>query len=106
MNKPLLLAAAIVYGLSLQASAATFALSPNGKYLYVVGEMSGTVTAFSINDATGALTRIAVANGIPERLKLAHGEVRDARNANQKFPLRSVGGKQGREVIQGGKKAG
>ncbi|MBD9438473.1 lactonase family protein [Pseudomonas sp. PDM04] len=58
--------------------------SKDGKYLYVVGEMSGTVTAFSINDSTGALTQIAVANGIPERLKLAHGEVRDARNNDLK----------------------
>ncbi|MDR7056995.1 6-phosphogluconolactonase [Pseudomonas koreensis] len=60
------------------------AFSPNGKFLYVVGEMSGTVTAFSIDDASGALTQIAVANGIPERLKLAHGEVRDARNNDLK----------------------
>lgn len=60
------------------------AFSPDGKYLYVVGEMSGTVTAFSINDSTGALTEIGVANGIPERLKLAHGEVRDARNNDLK----------------------
>ncbi|WPO00203.1 lactonase family protein [Pseudomonas sp. MUP55] len=60
------------------------AFSPDGKYLYVVGEMSGTVTAFSINASTGALTQIAVANGIPERLKLAHGEVRDARNNDLK----------------------
>ncbi|MFI8393341.1 lactonase family protein [Pseudomonas sp. NPDC078863] len=60
------------------------AFSPNGKFLYVVGEMSGTVTAFSIDGASGALTRIAEANGIPERLKLAHGEVRDARNNDLK----------------------
>lgn len=60
------------------------AFSANGKYLYVVGEMSGTVTAFSIDDSTGALTQIGVANGIPERLKLAHGEVRDARNNDLK----------------------
>nr|WP_306494887.1 lactonase family protein [Pseudomonas sp. W4I3] len=60
------------------------AFSPDGKYLYVVGEMSGTVTAFSINANTGALTQIAVSNGIPERLKLAHGEVRDARNNDLK----------------------
>ena len=60
------------------------AFSANGKYLYVVGEMSGTVTAFAINDSTGALTQIGVANGIPERLKLAHGEVRDARNNDLK----------------------
>lgn len=60
------------------------AFSPNGKFLYVVGEMSGTVTAFSIDDASGALTQIAVANGIPERLQLAQGEVRDARNNDLK----------------------
>ena len=60
------------------------AFSANGKYLYVVGEMSGTVTAFSIDGSTGALTQIGVANGIPERLKLAHGEVRDARNNDLK----------------------
>ncbi|MNF43231.1 6-phosphogluconolactonase [compost metagenome] len=60
------------------------AFSQNGKYLYVVGEMSGTVTAFSINDSTGALSQIAVANGIHERLKLARGEVRDARNNDLK----------------------
>ena len=60
------------------------AFSPNGKFLYVVGEMSGTVTAFSIDGASGALTRIAEANGIPERLKLAHGKVRDARNNDLK----------------------
>lgn len=60
------------------------AFSPDGKYLYVVGEMSGTVTAFSIDDSNGALTQTAVANGIPERLKLAHGEVRDARNNDLK----------------------
>ncbi|TKJ75071.1 6-phosphogluconolactonase [Pseudomonas sp. CFBP13508] len=60
------------------------AFSPNGKFLYVVGEMSGTVTAFSIDETSGALTEIAVANGIPERLQLAHGEVRDARNNDLK----------------------
>ncbi len=60
------------------------AFSANGKFLYVVGEMSGTVTAFSIDGSTGALTQIGVANGIPERLKLAHGEVRDARNNDLK----------------------
>lgn len=60
------------------------AFSKDGKYLYVVGEMSGTVTAFAIDNSTGALTQIAVANGIPERLKLAHGEVRDARNNDLK----------------------
>lgn len=60
------------------------AFSANGKYLYVVGEMSGTVTAFSIDGNSGALTQIGVANGIPEGLKLAHGAVRDASNNDLK----------------------
>ncbi|MCQ9473381.1 lactonase family protein [Pseudomonas alliivorans] len=60
------------------------AFAPNGKFLYVVGEMSGTVTAFSINDKTGALKQVNQANGIPERLKLAQGQVRDARNNDLK----------------------
>jgi len=60
------------------------AFSPDGHYVYVVGEMSGTVTAFSINDKTGALKQVSQANGIPERLKLAPGKVRDARNNDLK----------------------
>ncbi|MCD5981645.1 lactonase family protein [Pseudomonas sp. CDFA 610] len=60
------------------------AFAPNGKFLYVVGEMNGTVTAFSINDKTGALKQVNQANGIPERLKLAQGQVRDARNNDLK----------------------
>lgn len=60
------------------------AFSQDGKYLYVVGEMSGTVTAFAIDDKTGALTQKSVANGIPDRLKLVHGEARDASNNDLK----------------------
>ncbi|WP_122864352.1 lactonase family protein [Pseudomonas viridiflava] len=60
------------------------AFAPNGKFLYVVGEMSGTVTAFSINDKTGGLKQVNQANGIPERLKLAPGQMRDARNNDLK----------------------
>ncbi|MEE3914934.1 lactonase family protein [Pseudomonas viridiflava] len=60
------------------------AFAPNGKFLYVVGEMSGTVTAFSINDKTGGLKQVNQANGIPARLKLAPGQARDARNNDLK----------------------
>lgn len=60
------------------------AFAPNGKYLYVVGEMSGTVTSFAIDPDSGALTQVAVADGIPASLKLAHGEVRDASNNDLK----------------------
>ncbi len=60
------------------------AFSSDGKYLYVVGEMSGTVTAFAIDDKTGALTQKGMASGIPDRLKLVHGEVRNASNNDLK----------------------
>ncbi|WP_122554017.1 lactonase family protein [Pseudomonas viridiflava] len=60
------------------------AFAPNGKFLYVVGEMSGTVTAFSIDDKTGGLKQVNQANGIPARLKLAPGQARDARNNDLK----------------------
>ncbi|WP_449125305.1 lactonase family protein [Pseudomonas viridiflava] len=60
------------------------AFAPNGKFLYVVGEMSGTVTAFLIDDKTGGLKQVNKANGIPERLKLAPGQARDARNNDLK----------------------
>ncbi|KTB71627.1 6-phosphogluconolactonase [Pseudomonas viridiflava ICMP 13104] len=60
------------------------AFSADGKFLYVVGEMSGTVTAFAINDKTGALTQVSHADGIPARLKLAPGQARDARNNDLK----------------------
>ncbi|WP_236219033.1 lactonase family protein [Pseudomonas rhodesiae] len=71
---------------SVQANAGPrhLAFSADGKFLYVVGEMSGTVIAFAIDHNSGALTRIGVANGIPERLNLAPGQVRDARNNDLK----------------------
>ncbi|RMR52662.1 hypothetical protein ALP83_02172 [Pseudomonas syringae pv. actinidiae] len=60
------------------------AFSSDGKFLYVVGEMSGTVTAFAINQKTGALKQTSTADGIPKRLNLAPGQARDARNNDLK----------------------
>jgi 6-phosphogluconolactonase len=60
------------------------AFSADGKFLYVVGEMSGTVTVFSIDDSSGALTQVSSVNGIPDALQLVHGEVRDASNNDLK----------------------
>ncbi|KPW58733.1 lactonase family protein [Pseudomonas syringae group genomosp. 3] len=60
------------------------AFSSDGRFLYVVGEMSGTVTAFLINEKTGALKQVSQADGIPARLKLAPGQARDARNNDLK----------------------
>ena len=60
------------------------AFSADGKFVYVVGEMSGTVTAFSIDQQSGALNQVSSVNGIPPRLNLVHGEVRDASNNDLK----------------------
>ncbi|MDH4764173.1 lactonase family protein [Pseudomonas sp. CBMAI 2609] len=58
------------------------AFSKNGRFVYVVGEMSGTVTGFAINPETGALSQVDSASGIPASLNLAHGLVRDASTHN------------------------
>lgn len=58
------------------------AISPDGRFLFVVGEMAGTVTSYAIDSATGALSEVGKASGIPQSLGLAHGEVRDASNNN------------------------
>ncbi|WP_426116846.1 lactonase family protein [Pseudomonas sp. DSP3-2-2] len=60
------------------------AFSADGKFVYFVGEMSGTVTAFSIDAQSGALTQVSSVNGIPPRLNLVHGEARDASNNDLK----------------------
>lgn len=60
------------------------AFSPNGKFLYVVGELSGTVTGYAIDSKTGALKQVAEAEGIPKSLGLAHGEARSAANNDLK----------------------
>ncbi|PVZ20503.1 MULTISPECIES: lactonase family protein [unclassified Pseudomonas] len=58
------------------------AFSTDGRFVYVVGEMSGTVTGYAIDPQTGALKAIGSANGIPASLGLVHGEARDASNNN------------------------
>ena len=60
------------------------AFAPGGKFLYVVGELSGTVDSFSIDPQTGALTKVAHAEGVPKSLNLAHGEIRNAANNDLK----------------------
>lgn len=43
-----------------------FAFHPNGKYAYVINELQCTITAFSYNPATGALTEIQTITTLPE----------------------------------------
>lgn len=58
------------------------AFAKDGRFVYVVGEMSGTVTGFAINPESGALSQVDSASGIPASLNLAHGLVRDASTHN------------------------
>lgn len=58
--------------------------SPNGKFLYVVGELSGAVTGYAIDPKSGALTQVSHAEGIPASLGLAQGEARSAANNDLK----------------------
>lgn len=58
------------------------AFSKDGRFVYVVGEMSGTVTGFAIDPESGALSQVDSASGIPASFDLAPGLVRDASNHN------------------------
>lgn len=58
------------------------AFSEGGQFMFVVGEMSGTVTSFAIDPQSGALSHVDVQSGIPESLNLHEGQVRDSRNNN------------------------
>jgi 6-phosphogluconolactonase len=60
------------------------AFSPNGKFLYVIGETDGVVSSFAIDSEDGALSLVARAEAIPASLGLAPGIVRDARNNDGK----------------------
>lgn len=60
------------------------AFAPGGKFIYVVGELSGTVHSFAIDQQTGALTAVAEASGITAEMKLVHGEIRNAGNNDLK----------------------
>ncbi|WP_462382792.1 lactonase family protein [Pseudomonas sp. Marseille-QA0892] len=51
-------------------------ISPGGKHLYVVGELTGTVIGYAIDASTGALNEITRAEGIPPRMNLQPGVIR------------------------------
>jgi 6-phosphogluconolactonase len=58
--------------------------SPNGKFLYVVGELSGTVVGYAIDGKTGALSQVTQAESVPASLKLQQGLIRNAANNDLK----------------------
>lgn len=52
-----------------------FALAPSGKFAYVVSEMKGTVTVFSIDSHTGTPKTLQTVSTLPEGFK---GDIEDA----------------------------
>ena len=52
-----------------------FALAPSGKFAYVVSEMKGTVTVFSIDSRTGTPHTLQTVSTLPEGFK---GDIEDA----------------------------
>jgi 6-phosphogluconolactonase len=44
-----------------------FSFHPNGKYAYVINELSGTVTAFSYDSSTGSLSEIQTITTLPDQ---------------------------------------
>jgi 6-phosphogluconolactonase len=55
-----------------------FIFSPDGKYLFVLSELLGTVTTFAIDSKTGLLTELSSLSGLPPDSKLGPGAPRGA----------------------------
>jgi 6-phosphogluconolactonase len=55
-----------------------FIISPDNKFVYVLSELLGTVTTFSLDSKTGLLTEVSSASGLPADTKLGPGAPRGA----------------------------
>jgi 6-phosphogluconolactonase len=55
---------------------AVFITSSDNKFVYVLSELTGTVTTFSLNSDTGLLTEVSSASGLPPESKLVPGAPR------------------------------
>ena len=53
-----------------------FITSGDNKFVYVLSELTGTVTTFSLNSSTGLLTEVSSASGLPSDSKLVPGAPR------------------------------
>jgi 6-phosphogluconolactonase len=53
-----------------------FITSSDNKFVYVLSELTGTVTTFSLNSGTGLLTEVSSASGLPPESKLVPGAPR------------------------------
>jgi 6-phosphogluconolactonase len=67
-----------------------FITSADNKYLYVLSELLGTVTTFSIDSKVGLLTEVSTATGLPPDSKLGPGAPRGAVGAPGGPPPRNT----------------
>ena len=67
-----------------------FITSSDNKFVYVLSELTGTVTTFSLNSGTGLLTEVSAASGLPSESKLVPGAPRGAVGAPGGPPPRNT----------------
>lgn len=63
-----------------------FVFSPDGRFVYVLGEFSATVTTFALDAEDGTLSQVSVCEGLPETLGLAPGMPQEAVPAGDDTP--------------------
>ena len=67
-----------------------FITAGDNKFVYVLSELQGTVTTFSLNSITGQLTEVSSASGLPPDSKLVPGAPRGAVGAAGGPPPRNT----------------
>jgi 6-phosphogluconolactonase len=67
-----------------------FITSGDGKFLYALSELLGTVTTFAIDGKTGLLTEVSTATGLPPDTKLGPGAPRGAIGGPNASPSRNT----------------
>ena len=67
-----------------------FVFSQDGKFLYALSELLGTVTTFSVDARTGLLTEVSSASGLPPDTKLGPGAPRGAVSGPSAPPPRNT----------------
>jgi 6-phosphogluconolactonase len=67
-----------------------FITSSDNKFVYVLSELTGTVTTLSLNNGTGLLTEVSSASGLPPESKLVPGAPRGPVGAPGSPPPRNT----------------
>ena len=63
---------------AMRAGPRHFVTSPDNRFLYVVNELTATVTSFALDDKTGLLTELGSVSGLPPGTTLVPGSPRGA----------------------------